>query len=330
MVLSSLRRDRDCLCPPSSCWWGPRSWPRRTSRTRRPRGSTPSPPACRASSSTPRQRGAGSSSSRPIPRTPAWPTPTTTSAPASSTTSKPAEAAKTFRTLIEKFPKLRVAATPPSSTSGWPCTTSAWRRRRPTTCERRPAPSPRCRPASRKASASAPALYYQGECLYRAGDLPGARRPLPQGDRGPPRQRRAARRLLRPGHRAAGAGPGQGGGGDVPGVPRQVPRGQAGRRVPAAAGACPCSSRSDYAEAAKLFEQSAALPDFPLADFALMQQAQLRLRAEATRPGGGPLRGAAEEVPRQPARRAGLARGRQVLVSGQRLARAETALARRR
>ena len=82
-----------------------------------------------------------------------------------------------------------------------------------------------------------------------------------------------------------------------------------------------------YAEAAKLFEQSAALPDFPLADFALMQQAQCAYEQKQLTQAAALYEALPQKFPDQCARRAGPAGGRQVLVSGRRLApHAETAL----
>lgn len=118
-----------------------------------------------------------------------------------------------------------------------------------------------------------PALYYQGECLYQAGDPAGAATLYRKAIAEHP-----ASSVLPDATYALGT------------VQQELGQDkEAAATFRAFLGKFPkdrlageCRVRlgmsllkqKQYAEAAKLFDQSAALPDFPLADFALMQQAQ--------------------------------------------------------
>jgi TolA-binding protein len=182
------------------------------------------------------------------------------------------EAAKTFRTLIEKFPQAesRDAAQFNLGLALYNAGLASKKVEDLQAAARAFAEVP-ARFAKSKQVPSA--LYYQGECLYRTGDLAGAV---------------ALYRKVIAEHPTSDVLP------DVTyalGTARQ----ELGQDKEAAAtfqafldkfpkdglaGECRVRlglsllKQKRYPEATKLFEQAAALPDFPLADFALMQQAQ--------------------------------------------------------
>jgi TolA-binding protein len=185
---------------------------------------------------------------------------------------RPAEAAKTFATLIEMFPTFE-SLDAAHFNRGLALYNAAQDSKKPDDLQAAAAAFavvPARFPKSKHAPA---ALYYQGECRYRADDLPGA---------------------VALYHKAVADYPGS----DVlPDASYALGTAQQelGRDEDAAATfrafldrfpkdrlAPECRLRlgtslfgqKHHAEAAKLFEQSAALPDFPLADYALVQQAR--------------------------------------------------------
>lgn len=185
---------------------------------------------------------------------------------------QPARAARTFRTLIEKFPKsealdaahfnLGLALYNIGLTS------------KKVEDVRAAATAFAVVPARfAKSKHAAAALYYQGECLYRAGDLVGSialyRKVIAEYSGsdvlpdvhyalGTAQQELARDREAAATFQAC-----------LDRFPRDRLAGECRLRL----GLCLFKLKR-FAEAAKHFEQSAALPDFPLGDFALMQQAQ--------------------------------------------------------
>ncbi len=185
---------------------------------------------------------------------------------------QPSEAAKTFRTLIEKFPQFpsRDAAQFNLGLALYNVGLASKKDEDLRTAARAFADVP-ARFAKSKHAASA--LYYQGECLYRAGDLAGSvvlyRKVIAE---------HAGSDVLPDVYYSLGT------------VQQELTQDKEAEATFQAlldkfpkdrlAGECRLRlglslfKRRQYAEATKRFEQSAALPDFPLADFALMQQAQ--------------------------------------------------------
>jgi cellulose synthase operon protein C len=185
---------------------------------------------------------------------------------------QPAKAAETFRTLIEKFPRsetrdaahfnLGLALYHVGLTSKKPDDLRSAARAFAEVPERFP-----------RSKHAAPALYYQGESLYRAGDLPGAvalyRKVIaghPGSDLlpdayyalGTAQQELARDREAESTFRAF-----------LDKFPKDKLAGECRVRL-----GMSLTAQKRHAEAAKLFEQAASLPGFPLADFALMQQAR--------------------------------------------------------
>ncbi len=185
---------------------------------------------------------------------------------------QPAKAAQTFRALIAKFPKsealdgahfnLGLALYNVGLASGKAEDLRAAGR----TFAEVPA-------RFAKSKHVAPALYYQGECLYRAGDLPGAlalyRKAIadhPGSDvlpdvyyaLGTAQQEAAQDREAASTFQAF-----------LDKFPKDKLAGECRLRL-----GLSLFKQKRYPEAATRFAQSAALPDFALADFALMQQAR--------------------------------------------------------
>jgi TolA-binding protein len=185
---------------------------------------------------------------------------------------QPVEAARTFRLLIEKFPKSESLAAAHFNLGLALYNTALGSKKADDvrTAARAFAEVPARFPKSKHAAA---ALHYQGECFYRAGDLPGAvvlyRKVIAEyaGSEvlpdvyyalGTTQQELAQDREATATFQAFLAR-----------FPGDKLAGECRLRL----GLC-LFRQKRYAEAAKVFEQSAAQPDFTLADFALMQQAR--------------------------------------------------------
>jgi TolA-binding protein len=183
-----------------------------------------------------------------------------------------AEAVKTFRALIEKFPKAETldAAHFNLGLALYNLGLGSKKADDLRTAARAFAEVPARFPKSKQAAA---ALYYQGECLYRADDLPGAvalyRKVIaehPGSDVLPDAYYAlgtAQQEMAQDGDAAA----------SFQALLDKFPKDKLAAECRLRLGMALLKQKR-YAEAARLLEQSAALPDFPLADFALMQQAQ--------------------------------------------------------
>jgi TolA-binding protein len=185
---------------------------------------------------------------------------------------QPVQAAATFRSLIEKFPKAEsLDAAYFNLGLALYNTGLASKKAEDLKAAARAFAEVPARFA--KSKHTAPALYYQGECLYHAGDLPGAvtlyRKVIAEHAGsdvvpeayyalGTAQQELAQDKEAEATFRALLAK-----------FPKDKLAGECRLRLGQS-----LFKQKRYAEASKLFEQSAALPEFPLADFALMQQAR--------------------------------------------------------
>jgi TolA-binding protein len=185
---------------------------------------------------------------------------------------QPAEAAKTFRALLDKFPQFeaRDAAQFNLGLALYDVGLASKKTEDLQAAARALAEVPTRFPKSKHAAA---ALYYQGECLYNAKDVAGAvalyRKAItehPGSDILPDAYYAlgtAQQELSKDGEAAATFRT------FLEKFPKDKLSGECRLRL-----GLSLYGQKHYAEAAKLFEQAAAQPDFPLADYALLQQAQ--------------------------------------------------------
>jgi TolA-binding protein len=184
---------------------------------------------------------------------------------------QPDQAARTFRTLIEKFPKsaaldaahfnLGLALYQVGLASGKPDDLRAAGRAFAGVA------------AFARSKHLGPALYYQGECLYRAGDLTGAIALYQKAIREHPGSDVLPDAYLALGTAQHELAQDREATATFQTFLARFPRDKLAGECRLRLGLSLVKQKR-YAEAGKHFAQSAALPDFPLADFALVQQAQ--------------------------------------------------------
>jgi TolA-binding protein len=181
-----------------------------------------------------------------------------------------ADAVKTFRTLIEKFPQSD-ALDAAHFNLGLALYNVGLASKKAEDLQAAAKAFAEVPARFAKSKQVAPALYYQGECRYRAGDLAGAvglyQKVIaehPTSD------------VLPDVHYALGTAQQELGQDKEASATFQAfldkfPRDRLAGECRVRLGLA-LFKQKRYAEATKLFEQAAALPDFPLADFALLQQ----------------------------------------------------------
>jgi TolA-binding protein len=185
---------------------------------------------------------------------------------------QPANAAQTFRTLIEKFPRSESldAAHFNLGLALYNIGLASQQAK-----DFRTAASAFAEVPTRfaKSKHAGPALYYQGECLYRAGDVPGSaalyRKVIAE---------HAGSDVLADAYYALGTvqqelAQDKEAGATFQAFLDKFPKDKLAGECRLRLGLCLVKQKR-HAEAGKQFEQCAALPNFPLADFALMQQAR--------------------------------------------------------
>ena len=185
---------------------------------------------------------------------------------------QPAKAAQTFRSLIQKFPKFSALDTSYFNLglALYNVSLASAKAEDFKTAARAFAEVPARFAKSKQAGA---ALYYQGECLYRANDLQGAidlyrkvTTDHPGSDMAPDALYALGTTQQELAQDKEAAATFQA---FLDKFPKDKLAGECRLRL-----GMSLAKQKRHAEAARHFEQSAALPGFPLADFALMQQAR--------------------------------------------------------
>jgi TolA-binding protein len=184
----------------------------------------------------------------------------------------PAKAARTFRTLLEKFPKFehRDAAHFNLGLALYNVGLSSGKADDLRAAARAFAQVPALFAKSRHAPA---ALYYQGECLYKAGDGAGALALYRQVIAKHPGSDVLPEAYYALGTAQQELGQDREAGATFQAFLDKFPKDRLAGECRLRLGMS-LARQKRHAEAGKLFEQSANLPGFPLADFALMQQAR--------------------------------------------------------